>query len=136
MHSVREIDFPQNTAENGNLIVMEGLTHIPFSIARVFVVLAPVGAVRGQHAHKVCTQLLTCPVGEIEVTCHDGLQSETFLLNRPNRGLLIEPGIWAQQFYRASSAVLTVLCDQPYDSRDYIRDFEEFKAYKDARRQR
>mgnify|MGYP006295098235 CR=1 FL=1 len=132
MQSVREIDFPQNMAENGNLIVMEGVTHVPFSIARVFVVLAPSGATRGQHAHKACSQLLTCPIGKIEVTCTDGSQSETFILSSPSRGLLIEPGIWAQQIYRAPGSVLTVLCDLPYDSRDYIRNFEEFRKYKAA----
>lgn len=109
---------------------MEGLTHVPFAIARVFVVRAPVDAVRGQHAHKACTQLLTCPTGSVEVVCDDGSETASYILDRPEIGLLIPPSIWAQQTYRDPGSVLTVLCDRPYEAEDYIRDYPQFQAYR------
>ncbi len=127
------IKLPHHFEENGDLVVMEGLTNIPFSIARVFVVRAPTGATRGQHAHKICAQLLTCPVGSVEVFCDDGHETVTYVLDHPNIGLLIPAGIWAQQTYKVFGSILTVLCDQPYDENDYIRDYEEFKNYRKAR---
>ena len=122
--------LPCHNKDNDNLVVMEGLDHVPFAIARVFVVQAPAGAIRGQHAHKACTQFLTCPTGSVEVLCDDGLETATYILDRPEIGLLIPPSIWAQQTYRDPGSVLTVLCDRPYEAEDYIRDYTQFKAYR------
>lgn len=130
--AVSLIDLPYHLDDNGDLVVMDGLIHVPFAIARVFVVRALVGAIRGQHAHKACNQLLTCPLGSIEVHCDDGRDVATYVLDRPNVGLLVPPGIWAQQTYLALDSVLTVLCDRPYEPQDYIRNYDEFKAYRTA----
>jgi dTDP-4-dehydrorhamnose 3,5-epimerase-like enzyme len=128
--SIKVIELPRHVADNGELVVMEGWTHVPFAIARVFAVMASVGAVRGQHAHRECAQFLTCPSGGIEVDCEDGASSATYILSRANVGLLIPPGIWAQQRYMQAGSVLMVLCDRPYEAHDYIRDFEDFKKYR------
>ena len=124
------IELPRHFAVNGDVVVMETVTHIPFIIARVFVVLAPSGAIRGQHAHKQCAQFLTCPAGRVDVMCDDGLEKATYVLDQPGLGLLVPPSIWAQQTYQAAGSVLTVLCDRPYEAEDYIRDYEEFIAYR------
>ena len=133
LHSIKSvvlIELPRNFASNGDLVVMERGSQIPFVIARVFVVLAPVGAIRGQHAHKQCAQFLTCPTGRVDVLCDDGLEKVTYILDQPGIGLLIPPSIWAQQTYQVAGSVLTVLCDRPYESEDYIRDYNEFLAYR------
>jgi dTDP-4-dehydrorhamnose 3,5-epimerase-like enzyme len=130
--AVYPIELSQHFADNGDLVVMEGLNHLPFAIARVFVVRAPVGAIRGQHAHKSCTQFLTCPVGSVEVRCDDGSEIATYILDQPYVGLLVPPTIWAQQIYLSPGTVLAVLCDRPYESQDYIRDYGEFKNYRMA----
>ena len=129
LSSVKLINLPYDFAENGDLTVMEGMIHIPFSIARVFVVRASAGSIRGDHAHKACTQFLTCPFGVVEVRCDDGNNTAVFILDKPEIGLLIPPSIWARQSYMQANSVLTVLCDRPYESLDYIRDYENFKKH-------
>jgi dTDP-4-dehydrorhamnose 3,5-epimerase-like enzyme len=128
--AVQLIHLPYDVADNGDLVVMEGLTHVPFAIARVFVVKASSGVVRGQHAHKGCAQFMTCPYGGVEVVCDDGGDVATFILNRPDVGLLVPPGIWATQTYLIENSVLTVLCDHRYEPKDYIRDYDEYKAFR------
>ena len=130
LKSVVVMKLPVHYASNGDLVVMEGITHVPFVIARVFAVVASEGAIRGQHAHKGCTQFVTCPNGAVEVLCDDGIEQATYLLDQPGLGLLIPPSIWAQQIYRSSGSVLMVLCDRPYESSDYIRDYAEFLDYR------
>ncbi len=127
--SVYLIKLPHFFEDNGDLVVMEGLENVPFTIARVFVVRAPVGAVRGQHSHKACAQFLTCTSGTVEVKCNDGIQSVEFELSHPNIGLYIPPGIWAEQKYKSKDATLTVLCDRVYEKEDYIRDYESYLNY-------
>jgi UDP-2-acetamido-3-amino-2,3-dideoxy-glucuronate N-acetyltransferase len=128
--SVYLIKLPHHFEDNGDLVVMEGLINVPFVIARVFVVRAPEGAVRGQHAHKACAQFLTCPRGAVEVVCSDGFNSVEFELAHPNIGLFIPPGIWAEQRYRTKDAALTVLCDRVYEPADYIREFPAYLTYR------
>ena len=128
--SVYLVKLPHHFEDNGDLVVMEGLINVPFTIARVFVVRAPEGAVRGQHAHKACAQFLTCPRGAVEIDCTDGTQSVGFVLNHPNIGLYIPPGIWAEQRYKTRDAALTVLCDRIYETEDYIRDFSAYLTYR------
>lgn len=130
LRHVRFINLPFDYAENGDLTVMEGMTHIPFSIARIFVVRSFAGSVRGNHAHKACTQFLTCPYGAVEVSCDDGSDVETFVLDKPDIGLLIPPTIWARQMYLIDNSVLTVLCDRAYESFDYIRSYDDYKVYR------
>jgi len=128
--AVRLIKLPHYFEDNGDLVVMEGMSNVPFQIARVFVVRAPDGAIRGEHAHRTCTQFLTCPREVIEVECYDGLQKASFTLSHPNTGLLVPPGIWSRQTYKGKGAALTVLCDRYYEADDYIRDYEEFLAFR------
>ena len=133
LHSIRSvlmIELPRNFAANGDLVVMERDRQIPFMIVRVFMVLAQPGAIRGQHAHKECTQFLTCPAGRVDIVWDDGLEKATYVLDRPGMGLLIPPSIWAQQTYQAPGSLLTVLCDRPYEAEDYIRDYRAFLAYR------
>lgn len=130
INAVNIIKLPSYLTDSGNLIVMEGLKDIPFMATRVFTVRASVGAIRGQHAHKFCTQFLTCPIGSIEVCCYDGREIATYILDKPCIGILIPPSIWAQQTYLTPDSVLTVLCDRPYEEHDYIRDYNDFKIYR------
>ena len=113
----------------GTLRVIEG-NHVPFSIQRVFTVLANAGGKRGEHAHKKCNQLLTCVSGAIELLCDDGNQRQTIQLRPDSDGVWVKSGIWAEQTFLENHSVLLVICDQPYDESDYIRDYDEFLEWK------
>jgi dTDP-4-dehydrorhamnose 3,5-epimerase-like enzyme len=130
IQDVKLVKLPHHFEDNGDLVVMEELVHVPFLIARVFVVRAPDGAIRGQHAHRACTQFLTCPREVIEVECDDGERQAKFTLDHPNTGLLIPPGIWSQQTYLGKGAALTVLCDRKYEEEDYVREYDKFLSFR------
>jgi dTDP-4-dehydrorhamnose 3,5-epimerase-like enzyme len=129
LESIRLRDISNYSEENGHLIFIEGKNDIYFSIERVFVVYASLGQIRGQHAHKECSQFLVCLHGEVVVKCNDGKSSSMFLLKNPTQGILIPPGIWAEQVYKEENSILMVLCDREYNEGDYIRDFNEFLLF-------
>lgn len=129
IEEIKIISLPYFIEENGGLIVIEGLNNLPFNIARVFTVNAPNGSIRGQHAHKKCTQFLTCPLGKVQVFCEDGNKKVEFTLDNPKIGILIPPGIWATQTYLTENSILNVFCDMPYDDQDYIRNYDTYKLY-------
>jgi dTDP-4-dehydrorhamnose 3,5-epimerase-like enzyme len=87
------------------------------------------GSIRGEHAHKKCSQFMVCVSGAIEVTCDNGIEETTYQLDSPSTGLNVEPGIWAKEKYLTENAVLMVLCDRHYEKEDYIHSYNEFKTY-------
>ena len=130
MESVQLIQFPVFEEENGELSVFEQNSDaIPFYIKRIFNVRSDKGSIRGQHAHRLCSQMLICSNGAIEVLCDDSTNRKVFVLEKPNYGLLVPPGIWAEQKYIEHNTTVTVICDRPYEAEDYISDYQLFKEF-------
>jgi len=90
----------------------------------------PSGEVRGGHAHKALHQLIVATSGSFDVQLDDGINKRIVRLNRPDYGLLIVPGIWRELFEFSSGSVCLVLASTKYDASDYIRDYTDFKNYK------
>jgi dTDP-4-dehydrorhamnose 3,5-epimerase-like enzyme len=133
MHALSELKIIQLgrfTSPNGELIVAEVEKHIPTAIKRAFAIRAGLNAIRGQHAHRRCTQILVCLHGAVRVICDDGRDRQVVELNQPDQALLIPPSIWAEQLYLESPTILLVLCDRLFDEADYIRDRKEFEQYR------
>ena len=128
MKLVKLIEFPYLKENNGDLVVVEGEI-IPFSIKRVFNVRQQKGDIRGRHAHRHCSQLLICTNGAVEVKCDDSRATEIYVLDKPNFGLFIPPGIWADQKYIENNTILTVLCDRTFEEADYLRNYEDFMLF-------
>lgn len=117
----------------GSLSFLEAGTDTPFPINRIYYIYdVPVGTQRGGHAHKRLRQLLFCPYGRIEILLSDGTERESILLDRPDKALLIGPGLWRDMVWRTDKAVLCVAASDHYDEKDYIRDYDAFLQYRKA----
>ncbi len=116
----------------GSLAAAEFGPDVPFEAKRVFLVYdVPSKDVRGEHAHRACSQFLVCVRGRVSVLVDDGRQREEILLDRPDVGLLIPPMVWGIQYKYSADAVLMVLASEHYDPGDYIRDYDEYLAMLD-----
>jgi hypothetical protein len=75
----------------------------------------------GMHGHKKNTQIIFAVKGklQIEVVNILGL-SQTFYLNNPNEGLLIEPMEWAKETPLEKGTIALVLCSHKFNQNDYI----------------
>lgn len=114
----------------GNLTVAEGVTQIPFDIARAYWVYdVPGGESRGGHAHKRLKQLVIATSGSFTVTLDNGKERKKYLLNHPWQGLLIDTGIWRTLDDFSSGAVCLVLASHRFEEEDYIYDYDEFLKY-------
>jgi WxcM-like, C-terminal len=127
---VRLIELPRFARDDGAVVVAETGAAVPFTVARIFTVTAPAGAHRGNHAHRLCTQLMFCAHGIVEVICDDGRMRQSFVLDRGNLALCVPPTIWNTIVYREAGSVLTVLCDRPFEESDYLRTYDAFVAYR------
>lgn len=119
--------LPQIGNRNGNITAVEGNRNFPFAINRVFYLYdIPGGESRGAHAHKECHQFLIAASGAFEVLLDDGRTRRQVLLNRPNLGLHIPPGIWASEINFSSGSICLVLASHVYSESDYIREYTDY----------
>ncbi|MCC9656517.1 sugar 3,4-ketoisomerase [Rhodopirellula halodulae] len=122
------IDLPKITDHRGNLTFVEGGSHIPFDIARVYYLYdVPGGAERGGHAHKDLHQLIVAMSGSFDIVLDDGVNKKRFHLNRSYFGLYVGPMIWREMDNFSSGCVCMVLASNRYDESDYYRDYSDFK---------
>lgn len=124
------VDFLQHGDDRGTLIALEEMKNIPFEIRRVYYMYdTKEGVRRGFHAHKKLKQVLICVKGQCKILLDDGKEKEVVLLDRPDKGLLIESHLWREMFDFSEDAVLMVLASELYDEADYIRNYDDFIAY-------
>ncbi len=126
--------LPLNKIHNrdGNITIVEGQKNIPFDVKRIYYLYdIPGGEARGGHGHKELYQLIVSASGSFDVMIDDGINKKIVTLNRPDYGLLIVPGIWRELIEFSSGAICLVLASHKYDENDYIRDYKDFKTYKE-----
>jgi WxcM-like, C-terminal len=115
---------------NGNITAVNNGNEIPFEVNRVFYLYdIPGGESRGAHAHKECHQFLVAASGSFEVLLDDGTTKRQVLLNRPDIGLHIPPGIWASEVNFSSGSICLVLASHVYNESDYLRDYIDFQNF-------
>lgn len=115
----------------GNLSVVENGKTVDFDVKRSYYLYdVPGGESRGAHAHKALKQLLIAVSGSFTVTLDDGKRKRAFTLNRPYQALFIQPGLWRDLDNFSSGSVCLCLASEHYQVEDYIRDYNEFLAFK------
>ena len=115
----------------GNITVVQNGETVPFDVKRVYYLYdVPGGESRGAHAHRDLSQLIVAASGSFKVTLDDGKAKRTFFLNRPYQALYVKSGIWRDLEDFSSGAVCMVLASEVYQPEDYIRDYDEFLAFR------
>lgn len=131
IQDLQVIELPVIHFRAGNISPIENLKEIPFETKRVFYLYdIPGGESRGAHAHKECWQFLIAASGSFEVLADDGVEKKSIFLNRPNKGLLIPPGIWASELEFSSGSVCLVLASHLFNEKDYLRSYQEFLEFR------
>lgn len=124
------IEFVDLGDERGNLVVIEGEgIDIPFDIKRVFYIYgSDSSVVRGQHANRETEFLLVNVSGTSKVKVDNGKESEIIELNKPRMGLYLSSMLWKDMYDFSENSVLLVLASRHYDSKEYIRNYEDYLA--------
>lgn len=122
------IELRGHTDSRGRLSIAETMLDIPFGIRRCYWIYGvPEGKRRGGHAHKSLRQLIVAASGSFEVMLDDGHERQTITLDRPDRGVIVNPLVWRTLSNFSEGAVCLVLASDGYDESDYIRDYDEFR---------
>lgn len=109
------------------LCYIENEKHTPFNFKRVYFISNPVsGLDRGKHAHHTNVQIMFCLQGSARIMLDDGINKSEIVLDKPEKGLLINKMIWHEMKDMTEETILLVLASKHFSADDYIRDYDEF----------
>lgn len=114
------MDLKTFTDKRGNLTVIEKI--IPFAIKRIFYIYGVDESVRGGHRHKTTVQAAICIQGSCRIYNNDGQTENDFILDKPNKCLILYPADWHKMDQFTPDAILMVLASEYFDQNDYIFD--------------
>lgn len=120
------IEIPTFTDERGAISVMD--KELPFQVRRVFWLhnIAD-GKDRGEHALLDSTEIIVAVHGSFVVDLDDTVSKTSVLLDLPDKGLVIRPGIWFRTHSYKNDGVSLILAEEEYARNKYTYDYEEFK---------
>jgi dTDP-4-dehydrorhamnose 3,5-epimerase-like enzyme len=125
---VKSIMFNEIGDNRGKLIALESNINIPFDIKRVYYLFATKnGAERGFHAHIELKQMAICLSGSCTMDVEYIQGKESYTLDSPSKGLLMEGIVWREIRDFSDDCVLIVLADALYSEDDYIRKYDKFE---------
>ena len=128
---VKIIDLPKIKDPRGNLSFFENSNQIPFDIKRTYWIYdVPGGEIRGSHAFKESHEFIVALSGSFDVVLHDGEKEVKFNLNRSYYGLYVPNLLWRRVENFSTNSLALIVSSIPYNSNDYIRDFDEYKRIK------
>lgn len=92
----------------------------------------PGGERRGGHAYKDNIEFIVAMSGSFDVLIDDGVERYTYHLNRSYYGLYVPKGLWREMDNFSTNSLALVLSSTKFTVSDYIRDYEEFKQYRNG----
>ena len=108
----------KNTDQRGSLTSVQD--EINFKIQRVYYLYNLSKYHRGGHRHKKTKQALISLNGSCSVFCSNGHTKKNFILNKPNKCLILEPEDWHTLSKFKKNTIILVLASHKYDTKDYI----------------
>ena len=128
----RIIQLPKITDPRGNLSIIEQIKQIPFEIKRVhWIYDVPGGFDRGGHAFFETEEFIVALSGSFDVVVDDGTDKKIFQLNRSYFGLYVPKGMWRTMTNFSTNSLALVLSSTDFDEKDYMSDYEEYKAWRE-----
>ena len=119
------IDIPTFTDERGSISVID--KGLPFEVKRVFWLHhINDNQQRGAHALLEGTEIMCSLHGSFVVDLFDGKDKISIILDSPEKGLLIRPGIWFTTHSYRNDGVTMVLASEEYSRDRYTYDYDEF----------
>jgi len=112
------ISLTTHTDNRGSLTVIEN--SFDFNIKRVFFIYGVNDSKRGAHRHHTTIQAAVCIQGSCKIFCKNTILEKTFILNKPDLCLILDPEDWHEMLEFSTDAILMVFASEKYQKEDYI----------------
>jgi|TARA_B110000196_G_scaffold243967_1_gene212586 dTDP-4-dehydrorhamnose 3,5-epimerase-like enzyme len=130
MKTIKKIKIKSFFKKNGKLTPFSFTNKFPIAVKRVYFIKAKKNTVRGDHAHKKCSQFFYPINGSMELIIKTNKISKKILLKETsNYGVLVPPLYWCGVKFLNEKSILMVANDKLYQFNDYIEKFSDYIKY-------
>ena len=130
MKKIRKINFKSFASFSGKLIPIAFNKKFPMKVKRIFFVYGKKNKIRGDHAHKKCSQFFIPIFGKVILDIKTLKMKKKIVLNHLSKiGVLIPPKYWCGVKFINKNSILMVVCDEYYDFHDYLESFDDYTKY-------
>ena len=130
MKSPKIINIKKFTKMSGKLLPITFNNKFPIKVKRIFIIYGKKKYIRGDHAHKKCSQVFFPIIGKIKINMkYKKTKKSINLSHNGSKALLVPPRIWSSVKFLNNNTVVLVLTDYEYDYKDYIETYKEFAAF-------
>ena len=130
MKKIRKFRIKSFSKSTGKLIPISFNKQFPIKVKRIFFLYGKKNKIRGNHAHKKCSQFFVPLSGKIILYIKTLDDRKRIELSHSNKtSILIPPKYWCTVKFVNKNSILMVVCDHYYDPKDYIKDFKTYKKY-------
>ena len=124
---MKKFKFKSFQKKSGKLTAFSLKKSFPIKVKRIFIINGEKNFVRGDHAHKKCSQFVYSILGKIKIELISKKEKKSIILNHnKNEGYLLKPKTWCKIKFLTRNAILLVACDMEYQFSDYIEKYSDF----------
>ena len=125
IHDCTLIYIATFTDERGTISVID--KELPFQVKRVFWLHhIQEGKDRGAHALLEGMEIMIAVHGSFVVDLDDGAEKTSVLLDDPDKGLIIRPGVWFRTHNYKEDGVSLIVASDEYSKDLYLYDYNEY----------
>ena len=130
MKKIKKFRIKTHSSKTGKLISLSFNKQFPIQVKRVFFLYGKKNNIRGDHAHKKCSQLFIPVLGKVILNIKTPNTKKIIELNHLSKiALLVPPKYWCSVKFVNNNSILMVACDQYYNFNDYLETFDIYKKY-------
>ncbi len=119
--------FKSFKKKSGTLVPFSLKKDFPIKVKRIFIINGKKNFIRGDHAHKRCSQFLFPVLGKMAIQYISKEKKGIIKLDQSKKeGYLLKPKTWCRIKFLTKNATLLVACDMEYEFSDYIEKYSEF----------
>jgi len=127
---IKKIQIKSFKSLTGKLIPISFNKNFPFSVKRVFFLYGKKNKIRGDHAHKKCSQLFLPVSGKITLSVSTPNYKKKIIISANSKyGILVPPLYWCSVKFNEKNSILMVINDREYEFKDYLETFDEYNKY-------
>ena len=130
LKKIKKYQFKSYSRVSGNLFPINFDKKLPIKVKRIFFVYGKKNKIRGEHAHKKCSQFFIPIQGKMTLIIETPNNKKSIILSRASKTtLLVPPKYWCSIKFLEKNSILMVACDKHYIADDYLESFKEYKEY-------
>ena len=130
MKKIKNFKIKTYSNKTGKLIPIYFNKKFPVKVKRVFFLYGKKNKIRGNHAHKKCSQFFIPILGKFILKIKTPTTEKKMILDHLSKiAVLVPPKYWCSIKFTNKNSILMVICDKNYDFDDYLESYDDYIKY-------